>query len=176
MAEDLKGRFAIVVVVLFLISGWYSFQELRYAVWGRTVPATVTNVEHRQERVYRRRYGSRTREVTDITVQFAGADNTPQIGEITESGVSRVHPQQQLSIQYIPSKTDMIRLGNQQNWIALIFFFGGTVAMVGTLVWVGMEANRPFGEGRSRSDDRPVRAVVPKKKKRALKPLKPIDD
>lgn len=176
MAEGFKLRLAIAVVVIFLISGWYSFQELRYTISGRTVAATVTNVEHRQERVYRRRFGHTMRDITAITVQFSNANNTPQTAVMTQSGVSAVQPQQQMQVQFIPGEYETVRLAGQQNWVAVLFFFGGLAAMAGTLVWVGMEANRPFGPSHIASDDRPVRAIVPKKKKRGLKPLKPAGD
>ncbi len=174
--EGIKLRFAIAMVVLFLISGWYAFQELRYAIFGRTVEATVTGVEHRRERVYRRRGRHTTRDVTDITVQFPAPDNTPRMGELTQSGVSAVQPQQKLMIQYLPGDADMVRLSGQQNWLSIVFFLGGLTAMIGTVVWVGMEANRPYASSRLAHDDRPVRAIVPRKKKRVLKPLKPVDE
>lgn len=176
MVEGFQLRLAMLAVVVFLISGWYSFQEMRYAVWGRTVEGTVTQVEHRQERVYRRRWGSRTRHFTAVTVQFLGVDNTVQSGEFRESGAHAIRPQQQLKVQYIPGDYHMVRLSGEQNWFAIIFFFGGLIAMVGTIVWVGMEANRPYASSRIANSDRPVRAIVPKKKKRVLKPLKPAEE
>ncbi len=176
MGEGFKLRLAILAVVVFVISGWFTYQEFRYALWGRTAEATVTHVEHRQERVYRRRRTPSTRNVTLIALQFPGPDNASHQAELTQSGTLSVQPQQKLSVQYLPGDADMVRLSGQQNWFAVVFFIGGLFAVIGTLTWVGMEANRPFASARLVSDDRPVRPIQPKMKKRVMKPLKPVDD
>lgn len=176
MADVFKLRLVIFAVVFFVVSAWSSFQELRYALWGRTVEATVTNVEHRQERVYHRRRSSTTRNVTILTVQFPGPDNRPQTAVLTPNRGHHFTPQQKLSVQCVSGDFGMARLNGQQNWFSVVFFIVGLFAMVGALTWVGMEANRPYTRLRVASDDQPVRPIQPKKKKRVMKPLKPVDD
>lgn len=176
MFESFKIRGAIVLFVLFLLSGYYSLQEMRYFVMGRVVDATVDQVEVRSERVYRRRYGSTTREYKQATVHFLRPDNILETGTLRLENHEPVRTQQSLKIQYLPGQPDMMRLSGRPNWIAVMFFLGSLMALAGVIVWVGMEANRPYASTRLANADRPVRPTLPKKKKRTLKPLKPLDE
>ncbi len=176
MAESVKLRFALVLFVFFLISGWYSFQELRYLLSARVAEATVDRVEIREERVYRRRYRSGTRQFQLVTVHFAGGNQGAESLTLRLPMGHQYHPQQTLKVQYIPGETDMTRLSGSGNWISVVFFLGSLIAFTGMIVWVGLEANRPYAGSRLQADDRPVSAIQPKKKKRKLTPLKPIDE
>lgn len=175
MIEGIQFRFAIALFVLFLISGYYSWQEFRYILSGRVVDATVDQVEVRSERVYRRRFGSTTRNYHYATVHFPAGDNVVESRTFRLSGYHHLQPQQTLGIQYLPGQSDMTRLKGSTNWLSVLFFLGSLTAFAGMIVWAGLEANRPYGNARV-DTDRPVRAIQPKKKKRVLKPLKPLDE
>lgn len=174
--ESFKLRLGIVLFVAFLMSGYYSFQEMRYLISGRAVEATVDSVEIRTERVYRRRMGSTTREYQQVMLHFPNQANSPESRSLRLSASQPIRAQQSLAIQYLPGQTDMIRLQGSANWFSVLFFLGSLIAGAGMLVWVGMEANRPYATSRHVDSDRPVRAIEPKKKKRVLKPLKPLDE
>jgi hypothetical protein len=174
--ESMKARSAIVLFVLFLMSGWYSYQEFRYLFWGSVVDATVDHVEMRSERVYRRRFGSTTRQHLYVSVHFPNRDNIVESRSFRLPNSTSIQAQQTLSVQYLPTSTDMIRPTGSGNWISVLFFFGSLLAFAGMIVWAGIEANRPYGSSRVVDSDRPVRAVQPKKKKRVLKPLKQVDE
>jgi len=174
--EGFKVRAAIVLFVLFLMSGYYSWQEMRYFLGGRIVDATVDQVEVRSERVYRRRYGTTTRHYQHVMLHFPRPDNTVESASLRLGTHQPIQARQAVKIQYLPGQSEMLRLNGSTNWLAIAFFFGSLATLVGMLVWVGMEANRPYGSARVVDSDRPVRATQPKKKKRVLKPLKPVDE
>lgn len=174
--ESFKFRAGIVLFVFFLMSGYYSLQELRYLTGGRVVDATVDSVEVRSERVYRRRMGSTTRAYQQVALHFPNQVQEQESRSLRLSTSQPVHAQQTLAIQYLPGQSEMTRLKGSGNWISVVFFLGSLGAFVGLIVWVGMEANRPIGRSRSVDRDRPVRLMEPKKKKRTLKPLRPLDE
>jgi hypothetical protein len=176
MTEGIKFRFATALFVMFLISGYYSYQEFRYLLGGRTVDATVDQVEMRSEQVHRRRrFTSRTRHYQQVMVHFSNGEAVSESRTFRLPTYQPVHPEQTLAIQYLPGQSDMIRLSGSTNWLSVLFFVGSLVAFAGMIVWAGMEANRPYGNARVDAD-RAVRANQPRKKKRVLKPLKPLED
>uniref|UniRef100_A0A7C2NXW4 DUF3592 domain-containing protein n=1 Tax=Schlesneria paludicola TaxID=360056 RepID=A0A7C2NXW4_9PLAN len=171
--EVYKFRLAIAVGVMFLFSAWGSWQEVRYGLWGRTATASVT-------RAYRDRDygGKRPRTVLRVEVEIPLDDGATQSARLTTSPSARIADGDQIAVRHIPGVPRSVRLASDANVYAVVVFGFCLVAMIGFVIWAAKEANRPYGGRYREANDRPVPAKVVQatKKRRPLKPLKPLDE
>jgi hypothetical protein len=168
--EVFKLRLGLVAIVVFLASGWSSWKELRYGLWGRTTTATVTRVY--QDREFT---GKRPRTVLRVEFDYLLPDGTPQPGRLTTSRYRQIVEGQEIEVRYVPGVSGVIRLRSDANLYPMVLFGFCLLAMVGFVIWAAREAHRPYGRRPRAVDDAPVQTkVVGSAKRRTRKPLKPL--
>lgn len=144
--EVAKFKWLLIGVIAFLISGYYSFSEVKFAIWGRTAEATVTRTYETTESG--RRF--RKRHYTVVEYQFAEADGTLRSERDKVSAGTVVPGISQIAVQYLPGVADSSRLAGQTSLTSICVF-------VGSLIWLSvagyklhMEANTPGYDSRRR--------------------------
>lgn len=128
--EMRKVKFYGTICLLFLLSMWQSWRELKYALWGELATATVARVKE----VSGSRVGSK-----QLNVEF----RYPAEGAGIQTELERVPLDtaiaegDEISIQYIPGEEDSARLDSRTSMGAVYMFFGSLVAMgfVGFRIW-----------------------------------------
>lgn len=144
--EVARFKWLLIGVFAFLISGYYSYSEWKFAIWGRTAEATVTRTYETTESG--RRF--RKRHYTVVEYQFPEADGTTRSERDKVSAGVVVPGSGRIFVQYLPGVADSSRLAGQTSWISVCVF-------VGSLIWLGvagyklhLEANTPGYSSRRR--------------------------
>ena len=70
--EEVRAAWFVYGILIFLIVSYYTFVELKYAIWSTTATATIT--EAREESVRRRRSLSGTKKVLRVSYEFTESD------------------------------------------------------------------------------------------------------
>ncbi|MBA4029493.1 MAG: hypothetical protein C0478_01030 [Planctomyces sp.] len=142
--QRLKGGLIILGVVL--ISGWFSFTELRYAVWGRQAEAVITNAEIGIER------GRRGRETAVLNVTYSYQDQAGTQRNESESLPVDTHLStgEKAMVSYLPGVERSTRLSGRPNYFAVIMFLVSIATMIGFIVWIARQANAPIPTSRHR--------------------------
>lgn len=141
--EVQKFKWLLIAILAFGISGWYSWTELRYATWGKTVDAEIVRM-HETTRRSRRGITS-TWLVIDYQFSEPGAsvrsesDEVPNDNPRPEGG--------KVAVEYVPGKPGMSRLAGHRNVIAVVIF--GL-----TLLWLAYQGFQLFREAREASRPR----------------------
>ncbi|MBI1309947.1 DUF3592 domain-containing protein [bacterium] len=123
-------KFYLGISLIFLLSMWQSWRELKYAVWGETTTGKVTQV--------REVSGSRTgTKQLQVDFRFSGVDggtrseyeHLPLDAVITEGD--------QVDVEYLPGEEDSARIEGQSNMSMVYLFLGSLLAMgfVAFRVW-----------------------------------------
>lgn len=140
--ELAKFKGILIAGVLFLISGWYSYRELRFAVWGRTAEAQVTKTfETREMR-------SRTRSRRKLAVEYTFTDQGgTQHNERDDVPISwQPLPANVVTVQYIPGVKGASRLRGNSHMF-LVWLFCGSICWMGyALYQLYREAQDPYGK------------------------------
>ncbi len=139
-AEQRKAGLLLAAVVAFLISGWYSFNELKYALKSTTVTATVT-------RTY------------EFTVPTRHGQSGPRLGieyTFTDTEVvsrqdkdwvplpSKLRGEPGVDVQYLPGENGDSRLAVNRSVLGPLFFLGSLAFLAFSLVRLIREANAPI--------------------------------
>ena len=114
--ELAKLKWILFAGIAFLLSGYFSFQELKFAVWGTTAQAEVTNTfETRNSR----RGGSL------LAVEYTFTDKEGKhYSERDDVPSSWPSPGPKVTIQYLPGVEDCSRLEGHSSKVAVWVFFG----------------------------------------------------
>lgn len=131
--------------VIFLVSAYFSYAELKYLVWGRTVEASVVSFEHTT------RSGRRGRRIPAIILTYRFKDDSQERTEkdtIASDGKNPSDPS--AKIDYMPGKPGISRLAANRNWVALIIFCGSLGTMVMFIIRIARMANTPIPRSRGR--------------------------
>lgn len=135
----------MIAVVCFLISAYFSYQELKYAVWGTMAEATVTRTFETAD------MGRRGRRQPRLAVEYTFTDvRTGPRSERDDVSIDWSVPQGTVDVQYLPGVPDSSRLKGNSSQIAVWIFFA-------CLAWLGYsgyqlyrEANSPIPTNRRR--------------------------
>jgi hypothetical protein len=129
--------------LMFLVSGCLSMNELRFAIWSRTVDASVI----RAKESYAPREG---REIF-VEYQFADSDGTLRTERDAIKTEMSVPSANHVMIQHIPGVARSSRLlGNSQMGAVYTFLFSSFLLGL-ALLWLCREANRPIPRQRRRT-------------------------
>jgi hypothetical protein len=136
-------RIAVGVAIAFVCSAVFAFNELRYALWGKTVEGRVRDAQAVEVREGRGRTSDQTLvtytykdgdEIRNARFQVLGDWEPPEDGTVL--------------VQYIPDDPDASRLAGHANRGPLVLFFVcllALVAFVAKLVYDFYESERRPG-------------------------------
>lgn len=139
-AEQRKAGLLIAAVVAFVISGWYSFNELKYFLWSHTVTATVTRT---YEFTVPTRHGQSGPRL-GIEYEFTDADGETRHDKDWVPLPSEVRGQAGVDIQYLPGPEGDSRLAANRSVIGPVFFVGCLLFLLFNLAQLIREANTPI--------------------------------
>ena len=127
-AEEEAGKFKLMlfVVVVFLVSTFFAYLELKYSTAGKTAEATVDGVSERRTRrggtirVVHYHYRDTEGKLRNGTDDIGNDWSVPTGGKV--------------NVEYL---ADTSRLAGNRNTVALVIFFGSLLALVvgGFLFW-----------------------------------------
>lgn len=112
--ELAKLKWILAAVVAFLVTGYLSFQELKYAVWGTTAEATVTRTFETRER---------RRNLLAVEYTFTDTEGTSH-SERDDVPSDWPTPGPKVTIQYMPGVEDSSRLEGHSSKVAVWMFLG----------------------------------------------------
>ena len=143
--ETWKFKLALGVGLLFLVSSFFAWRELKYLVWGTTVDATLNGVTETQT-VGRR---GRSRSVIEVSYTFADRDGTPRReADLVPTDWPRPAGPT-VPVQFIPGSPDVSRLHGHRNVVSLVIFFTCLAILAGFVGKLVLEA-REYGEEKRR--------------------------
>jgi hypothetical protein len=132
--ETAKFKVMLVVAVVFLVSTFFAYLELKYSLGGKTAEAKVDRLSER-----------RTRRGTTRVVHYQYRDENGQMRNGSDD-VSRDWSAPASGIVAVQYLDDTSRLAGNRNTFALVIFVGSLLAMLvgGFLFWRHVrEATRP---------------------------------
>lgn len=135
--EVAKFKWLLGAGMVFLISGYFSLNELRYALFSRTVEARVTNARATQS------VGRRKEPRLAIEYNFTEAGGATRSERDTVPVDWPLSPDGAIQIQYIPGVANASRLSGRGSWNAVAIFLASLVA-IGVLFYkLHLEAHAP---------------------------------
>ena len=141
--EELKKFKKIFCVgIVFLISAFYSFQEFRYLIFGKTAQATITEIKESTE-MTGRRYSRLNKPVQVVKFRF-----TDQLGN-SHQGFDRrpmdwIAPSGSIKIQYLPGDEFGFRIAGSSFQPSVIAFFMSLAMGIYGVYTIAKQANAPI--------------------------------
>lgn len=131
--EELKKlKWLVVALVVFLISTYYSWQELKFVVWGQTAQANVTNT-------FETSSGGR-RSAPLLAVEYTFTDSaTGARSERDDVPVDWPLSENTVTVQYLPGVVDSSRLHGHSRQSAVLIF-------VACAAWLGYQGFKLYRE------------------------------
>lgn len=144
--EDEIQRFKSILIagVVMLVAAYFSWQELKYRVWGKTAQATITRT-FEAERSGRR---GRRRTVQVVEYTYSEEGGTPRTAQ-KDYSLGADLPPPQFQVDYLPGE-GVSRVMGDSNWIAVAGFFGGLAWLGYSVFSLAREANAPIERSRRR--------------------------
>lgn len=146
-AEQRKAGMLIVAIIAFVISAWYSFNELTYALKGTTVTATVMRT---YEFTVPTRYGQSAPRL-GVEYAFTDADGDLRQDKDWVPLPSQLRGEPGVEVQYLPGPDGDSRLAANRSIIGPTFFVGCVAFLIVSLVQLIREANAPIPRRRRAS-------------------------
>ena len=141
--ELARFKWLLFAGIMFLISGYYSISELRFAVSGKTIEASLTQVKQTMST------GRRSRPRLSFEYQFAEADGKTRSERDVVSVDWPAPTAGTVTIQYIPGVANASRLLGHSNMVWVYVFMGCSVAMAVSIYLLCRAANEPIRRGSS---------------------------
>lgn len=127
--ELAKFKRILIAGCIFLMAGYFSYQELKYAIWGTTAEATIT-----------RTFDTRERRRDLLAVEYTFSDEEGRrISERDDVPIDWPLPEDKVSVQYIPGVKDSSRLEGHSSTVAVWVFLG-------SCAWLGFSFYKLFKE------------------------------
>ncbi|MEX0704804.1 MAG: DUF3592 domain-containing protein [Planctomycetales bacterium] len=151
-AELARFKWLLISGVAFLISAFFAWSELQYALRSRTVEAELVEVRETYT------VGRRGRRVPKLEVEYRFTEEDGAL-RLERDDVSTDWPLPEadtVAVQYFPGAPGESRLAGHRNWIALVVFFGtlAVVAVAGWKLWrearAAIEQSNRFTRNRRR--------------------------
>lgn len=149
-SEIARFKGFVVVGILFLISGWYSQWEFRYAIWGQTAEARITRQFETRE------IGRRGPKRPVLVVEYSYTDKSgaqrDEHDRVPTSWQSRLA--EVTTIQYLPGVVKSSRLLGHSYLLPVWFFLGTLGWLIYSVYRIYLEALEPARPTRRRSRSR----------------------
>jgi len=142
------GCFVMIVApVLFVVSSWYSWEELWYAARGQTTEATVNEVREvrnpRRSPLFRRGSGAMHYGVKYTFTDSATGEDRTERDEIPRSWDK---PEGTVQVEYLAESPGWSRLAGNRNYFSVVFFVVGSAALIVSGVLLVREARQAVAE------------------------------
>ncbi len=139
-AEQRKAGLLMAAIAAFLASGWYSYNELKYALHGESAEATVLRMYEYTEPTRRGRTGPR------LAVLYAFTDHDGRSREDRDwvALPSDVQGKPTVRVQYFPGKNGASRLAVNRSLLGPVVFAMCLAVVVLSLFRLIREANAPI--------------------------------
>ncbi len=135
--ELAKFKWILIVGIALIMTGCYSLNELRYAVWGKSVEAKLTGAKE----VTKQGRRGRTSTVLRVEYQFSEAGGASR-SENDEVSTDWTLPSNgSVPVQYIPSVEHASRLQGHSNMLAVYLFLACIVGAVYAIYKVSLYVN-----------------------------------
>jgi len=151
-SELRKLKWLLAALAVFLLTGWFAVGELRYAAFGDTAEATITE-SRESERGGRR---GRTHTVRIVRYAFQDADGTtrtetdevspdwaPPAGGSLDAG-------EKVAVQYLSGVPDKSRLAGHSHSLPVAIFLACLAVILGFAVWLWRHARQAVHGGPAR--------------------------
>lgn len=143
-----KLKWLLIAVVVFLVSGFFSYQELKYAVWSTTTEADVTRT-YTTEVSSGRRFRRRRKKVLAVEYTFTDKDGS-QHSERDKIPISAPTPGPKVTIQYFTGVENSSRIKGYSRKLAVWIFLG-------CCVWLGYAGFKLYRLASEAVDGKPRR-------------------
>ena len=118
--EELKKfKWLLLAVVVFFIATYYSWQELKFVVWGQTAQASVTNTFETSTG------GRRNRRLLAVEYTFTDSATGPR-SERDDVPINWPVPASTVTVQYLPGIADSSRLNGHSRHSAIMILLACT--------------------------------------------------
>lgn len=135
--EALNAKLMLVALVVFVMSGCYSWNEFRYAIWGRTTEAEVASARVEQFRGRRRTYEK-------LVVRYAfDEEGGMRRQESMKLPPDTAPPVGTVPIRYVAGRAGMSRHVNDFAWLPVTIFVAALIAAGIFVLKMHHLANRP---------------------------------
>lgn len=129
----LERRAIWIVVTVFIASGWFTWQELRFRLAGASTTAQIVKIERVPSR------SGRTTAVSKVTYRFAD-DSAPAAPLREETDIIQgswpPDDARTLDVQYIPGSPESSRASIRQQVWPLVVFPIGLALSIGGLIFL----------------------------------------
>ncbi len=146
-AERGKAGLLLAAIAAFLISGWYSYNELKYALHGETADATVLRTYESTEPTRRGRTGPRLA----VLYAFADRDGLSREERDWVPLPSDLQGEPTVRVQYLPGEDGASRLAVNRSQLGPVIFAICLAVVVLSLFRLIREANAPIPRRRRRN-------------------------
>jgi hypothetical protein len=143
-AELKRFKWLLGAGLSFLISGYFSYDEMKYAIWGKTAEAHVYEA---RETI---RSSLRSPPMVSLKYTFTESDGTPRSEFDSIPANSPFAQLQTVTVQYLPGVEKSSRIAGRVRLMAILFFCGSVVWLAGSIIGLVREANRPIARGPGR--------------------------
>jgi hypothetical protein len=144
--DELKRfKWLLFAGLLFLITGYFSYKELKYAIWGHSVDAQVTEIK-KWVRTSRRSESP----MIDLTYSYKEADGTGRSGmdSVNESWVQG--DLTTVRIQYFAGVEGSSRIKASERLMPVYVFLAAVLWLAYSIFKLVREANTPIARGPGR--------------------------
>lgn len=145
-AERAKAGLLLAAIAAFLISGWFSYNELKYALRGRSVDAAVLRMYEYLPPARHGRPGLRL----GIVYQFTDAAGRTREGRDWVPVPSDLQGRELVRVQYLPGADGGSRLAANRSVRGPVIFLVCVALVVVSLVRLVREAHAPIPRARPR--------------------------
>lgn len=139
MDHDLElARFKWILIagIAFLFSAYLSYKELKFAVWGETAEATVTDT-------HEVRGGRRSSPKLAVEYTFTDESGAHHSERDDVSINSAISTNDLLTVQYLPGVDDSSRIEGNSNRFAVVIFLGSLAWLAFSFFKLYRDAQNP---------------------------------
>ncbi len=126
--EITRAKWFLGALGLSIISGYFALDELKYAVWGKTVPGDVAQAKPFREA------GRRGRSTEMLEVEYSFPNEAG--GTLTERDQVPLDwplSGNKIMVEHIPGTPDSSRLAGNRNMVSVYLFLGSLAAIAGVV-------------------------------------------
>ena len=134
--EDETAKFKIfaVALVVFLLSAYSSYAELKYTIWGQATSASITDVKHVQ--AMRRSPAHQL-----VKYSFQEKEGASRTGSFKVAETEHVPADAKIEVQYLAGEGGDSRPKGEKNIGSVIIFLGTLVFLGFSIFQMAREAN-----------------------------------